>query len=148
MKYILAVACASITGVSLGVALQHKSSVANASLAVDYLNNNQQASLGIHGSNGLPMNSENVNNSPYFQSNGSGLRGNPPQLETKLNSLLEQQNTMRNQQSELNRELNAIQFRLDTHSASFRPLQSERDTKSTTSGYLPAGLTPLLPPKQ
>ena len=62
--------------------------------------------------------------------------------------LLEQQETMRSQQSELNRELNAIQFRLDTHSASFRPLQSERETKALRTNVNSSSLTPLLPPRQ
>lgn len=146
MKYILAVACASITGVSLGVALHHKSSLDNVSQPNGYTNGIQVVNSGSEEGNN---HSSHPTNYAHFQSNSTNaVTSNSSHLEKKLNSLLDQQETMRNQQAELNRELNAIQFRLDTHSASFRPLQSERDSKSTTSGFLPAGLTPLLPPKQ
>jgi hypothetical protein len=66
-------------------------------------------------------------------------------MQEKLELLIAQQEEMKSHQSELNRELNAIQFRLDTHSESFRPLRSERDTQTLTPTP-PQGLSPLLPP--
>ena len=141
MNQILAVLCASITGISLGVTLHHKRSLEAPSPVVQYPSATMdQTAYEVNTSgtgNVLPNHSTSL---------AASSIGSSTQLENKLNTLLEQQEAMRSQQSELNRELNTIQFRLDTHSASFRPLQSERDTEVLRTNTSP--LTPLLPPRQ
>ncbi len=141
INQLLAVACASITGISLGIALHHKQSLGTPSPMAQYSSTVMQPTGSQHYAS--TADNEHRPRTMYAPHTGSSTH-----LESKLSKLLEQQETMGIQQSELNRELNAIQFRLDTHSASFRPLQSERDTKILNSPLSSGPLTPLLPPRQ
>ena len=140
MNHILAVACAGITGISLGIALHHKQSLTTPSPTA------QHTATMMHQTGPNHYASETGNEHP--SSRATSHVGSSSQVERKLSMLLDQQETMRSQQSELNRELNAIQFRLDTHSASFRPLQSERETEALRTDVNSSSLTPLLPPRQ
>ncbi len=51
--------------------------------------------------------------------------------------------TLESQLTETTRELNALTFRVETHSESFRPMRQRQD-----NSVFPSGITPLLPPKQ
>ena len=139
MNHLLAAACASITGISLGIALHHQHCLSQTSTH-SATGLNEQATYEAF----PPQQSHSFQRTPATRSH-SAVTGVSP-IEQKLSNLLDQQETMKNQQSELNRELNAIQFRLDTHSASFRPLQSERETEVLRSKQ--NTLSPLLPPRQ
>lgn len=73
-------------------------------------------------------------------------------LTAQLNALIEQQEVMKNQQAELNRDIYEIQFRLDTHSQNFRPLRTENSSGTNSNDTLSSpnlemGLSPLLPPR-
>ena len=140
MNHILAVACASITGISLGIALHHKQSLGTPTPTAQEFTTMMPQSAPNHYVSEI--------GNEHSSSRTTSHVGSGSQVERKLSMLLEQQETMRSQQSELNRELNAIQFRLDTHSASFRPLQSERETEALRTNVNSSSLTPLLPPRQ
>ena len=141
MHNLLAVACASITGISLGIVLNHKQSLGSIEPELQHTANTLHKNGSHYYTSALD--SETLHHStPVTDAHAIGSS----QVERKLNKLIELQNTMRNQQSELNRELNAVQFRLDTHSASFRPLQSERETEALRTN--PSPFPPLLPPRQ
>ena len=145
MNHILAVACASITGITLGVALHHKMSLGTIQpTTLVHSPMMHQTDGAYYSSESLRGTSQLFDQSPMIAAHA----GNSSQLESRLNKLLEQQETMHSQQSELNRELNAMQFRLDTHSASFRPLRSERETETLNPSMSSGSLTPLLPPRQ
>lgn len=139
MNHLLAVVSASITGISLGIAIHHKQS-----LVVPIP---QHISQEQNSSHYFPLSppDQHLQGSPQIPATNNMASSH---LENKINQLLVQQDSMRSQQSELNRELNAIQFRLDTHSASFRPLQSERNTEVLRNNVNSQPLTPLLPPRQ
>lgn len=136
MKFLLAVICASITGISLGIALYHKQSIAKP----EFPEPSPYAYPPTYGY--------------HFQGSSDAAQpviiptsqpANVDYLEKKLVELVEQQEIMRNQQSEINREINAIQFRLDTHSSQFRPIRMEQDTVPQPGSPLSS---PLLPPLQ
>lgn len=146
MNHILAVACASITGITLGIALHHKMSLGTTQpSAATHLSPVQQSEDDSYLSE-LSLSGTSQRFDPNSMIATHAASSSP--LEMKFNKLVEQQETMSSQQSELNRELNAMQFRLDTHSASFRPLRSERETKDLSPSMNNGPLTPLLPPRQ
>jgi len=146
MNHILAAACASITGITLGVAIHHKMSLGTIQPTADPHPPMVHQSEGdyYYASEPPRGTSQRFDQTSMIATHA----GNRSQLERKFNKLVEQQETMSSQQSELNRELNAMQFRLDTHSASFRPLRSERETETLSPSMSTGPLTPLLPPRQ
>ena len=58
--------------------------------------------------------------------------------------------SLQEQLSETNRDLNELQFRVDTHSESFRPLRASSNKASLLWNSISSGgnLHPLLPPKE
>ncbi|MFC4995468.1 hypothetical protein [Rubritalea tangerina] len=142
MNFILAVTCASITGATIGIAVNHKLSLPSQLPSPGFVE--QDGTSADPHSSTTP---NQLNSDTQVSLNSSTDSIHVKALETKIDRLNEQLNLITNQQSEFNRELNAIQFRLDTHSASFRPLRSERETEIAppTTG---TGITPLLPPRQ
>ncbi|WP_018970712.1 hypothetical protein [Rubritalea marina] len=149
MNVLLASICASLTGISLGVGIKHH-------LEIEQLiQKAEEGTLPVvavlqeaDGTDTLAFtpDSKNAQDAPSFVKPSS-----PDSNDTvaqQLNQLKQQQSMMLRQQSELNREVNAIQFRLDTHSASFRPLRTEPRTPSQDNGELPFDFSnnPLLPP--
>lgn len=139
MNYILAMFCACITGVAIGIGIHHNFD--DKSPVVMTGGNSTFSAITVQSDNGSSPD-------PVFQEFVASENFDAvalSQMQAQLQQLLAQQDEMKNHQSELNREINAIQFRLDTHSESFRPLRSERDTQ-TVAPTPPQGLSPLLPP--
>ena len=137
MKSILAASCAGVTGITLGIALHHKQTLNTPSPVFP---------TAQHAYYQQPQSPQQQFPVVPPRAALSASQTNP-QLEKNIQALLEQQEMMKNQQSELNRDLNAIQFRLDTHSESFRPLSSEINTETFMPSNTPMGLSPLLPPR-
>ncbi|BCU78227.1 hypothetical protein [Luteolibacter sp. LG18] len=61
----------------------------------------------------------------------------------ELKSLKQENRDLRDQVAETNRDLMEMQFRLDTHSQSFRPLKLKNDEPSATRDAGPSVLDPL-----
>ncbi|MGJ8671642.1 hypothetical protein [Rubritalea sp.] len=138
MNYILAIVCACITGIAIGIGINHKLDDKNSVIMpADASSPLRPVSDFEHSSDESTFTELEIGEN--FDSTALS------QMQEQLQQLIAQHEQMQNHQSELNREVNAIQFRLDTHSESFRPLRSERDTQ-TTPPTAPQGVSPLLPP--
>lgn len=139
MNFILAIVCACITGIAIGIGIHHNFDDASSVISPVATEN---SSLMI-----FSETEEATHDSSFSEliTPGSFDSTALGQMQEKLQQLTAQYEEMQTHQSELNRELNAIQFRLDTHSSSFRPLRAERDTQ-TTPPTAPQGVSPLLPP--
>ncbi len=68
-------------------------------------------------------------------------------LEANLNGLKADNRTLRRQLAETNRDLAELQFQVDSHSESFRPLGDDSGSRGATPLRSPM-LQPLLPPKR
>ncbi|MFC5049947.1 hypothetical protein ACFPK9_04910 [Rubritalea spongiae] len=140
MNYLLAIVCACITGIAIGIGIHHNFEDPNSHLAPAGVNPTQNT-LTDSGSHSTQDNDDNNDLAISANFDATALS----QVQEQLQQLSAQYEQMLIHQSELNREVNAIQFRLDTHSESFRPLRAERDTQ-TTSPSPAQGISPLLPP--
>ncbi len=60
-----------------------------------------------------------------------------------IHELTTQYRELHSQLTETNREINALTFRVETHSESFRPMRQRQE-----NSVFPSGISPLLPPKQ
>lgn len=67
-------------------------------------------------------------------------------LLAEVRRLGESNETLRDQLAEMNRDLMQLEFRVDTHSESFRPLPVAEDQIATTSDESSDGESDLLPP--
>lgn len=67
-------------------------------------------------------------------------------LLAEIRRLGESNETLRDQLAEMNRDLMQLEFRVDTHSESFRPLPVAEDQIATTSDEPSDGESDLLPP--
>lgn len=134
MNTILAVTCASITGLTLGVVLNHKHNLSNIVA---------QPAVTSEIASAAPLQQLAQ---PESTVPSAALVADTSALEQQLNTLIQQQELLSNQQAEFNRELNAIQFRLDTHSQSFRPLRAENNSSIITPNHSDSVNSPLLPP--
>ena len=65
------------------------------------------------------------------------------QQSDQITELTSYYQSLESQLTETTRELNALTFRVETHSESFRPMRQRQD-----NSVFPSGITPLLPPKQ
>ena len=137
MNTILAVTCASITGLTLGIVLNHKQNLSNIVAQPAAMHTTPVAAPLQQ----LTISAENATAPVVITDHSVSVA-----LEQQLNALIQQQELLSTQQAEFNRELNAIQFRLDTHSQSFRPLRAENNSSIIAPNTSDSGMSPLLPP--
>lgn len=139
-NYLIAIVCSCVTGIAIGIGIGDQLGQAK-----HHHSQRQQASLSDEPEETIDEVASSAEPSSPIESSFDAAALS--QLQEQFNKVLAQQQDMQNHQSELNRDLNALQFRLDTHSESFRPMRSERETKTlipTTPP--PQSLSPLLPP--
>lgn len=139
MASILIITCASISGITLGMVLQHKIDLAAPRVhnlsSIGASSHPSATPTRLHLTESLPSPTQQL------------IAPDDSKLMAKLTELTQQQKSMQSQQAELNRDINEIQFRLDSHSQDFRPLRTERSIDSLSLPSSEMDLNPLLPPR-
>lgn len=153
MNVFLVCVCASATGLSLGVGLKHHHDLKKLTDTAYSVSSAPAAELDIQ-TNSTPKGlqteaGKHISSQSTDQvqaKTGLDRSDFSPNLAGQLQHIEAQQNSMLRQQAELNRELNAIQFRLDTHSSSFRPLRANSGPTRQPNIDFNFENNPLLPP--
>lgn len=150
MNHLIISLCAGVLGITLGIGTYHAATIDQQSVGDRYTSAPIiiQAAPGYMqpGNNELYADDAPSSIAQPVQNSHQGIN----ELKKRLDQLTRQQTSIKGEQTELNREINAIQFRLDSHSASFRPLQSENgeSTESAIPTAEPDTMNPLiLPPR-
>lgn len=136
----LPIICAAITGLTLGLVLQHKSHIESqpsdhtAAAAAP-------ASLGSMATEPTAQPYAKTAMAPQIQVHSS------PAQEAQIAQLLEEIEMLKQQQANFNREVSGIQFRLDTHSQQFRPLRAENNSGVTSPIGSEFDTNLVLPPR-
>jgi len=146
---LLPIFCATILGITIGVAFNHKSklnqspeiiSTAQPIPPINIYTNLQSPSQELSTTQ-VPTNTIVSPSTPAIL-NSQNIS------EKDLKNILSEQATLKRQLREQSQELQTLTFRVDSHSSSFQPLQQEsNNTSSIPQTINTQGLTPLLPPK-
>lgn len=150
MNHLILSLSAVVLGATIGIGVHHAMTHGD----ISTLNSQSTAPIIIQAHPGYMQTTDGELYPSSSPSIGMQAPQNSPQdinaLKKRLDLLARQQTGLKGEQNELNREINAIQFRLDSHSASFRPLQSENgdSTESDNAIPIPDSENPLiLPPR-
>lgn len=146
--------CAIILGATFGIVVHHK-----------YQTKTQKQIVGSAVTLNSSTNRGSFEGSPLTQSAGTNSANQRTlntaefhnqaesvyikELREQIEALKEQNAQLSNRQIEINDELHAMQFRLDSHSSSFRPLRTELNKSEPSNGNFisPSRVNPLLPPR-
>lgn len=94
--------------------------------------------------NAKPVQSNKVDQTHSKESIENGLLLTKIEEQANIIELLNSKYTeLHAQLNETSREINALTFRVETHSESFRPMRQRQE-----NSVFPSGISPLLPPKQ
>ncbi len=153
MNVFLVCVCACATGLSLGIGIKHHQDLKKLSDAAQTVSYSATATQEDHTDPSVTGKGGEANNivlpksaAQYPIETGMNKQVYASNLVGQLQQIEAQQSAMMRQQAELNRELNAIQFRLDTHSSSFRPLRANSTQSGSSNNDFNFEDNPLLPP--
>ncbi|SHK33260.1 hypothetical protein SAMN02745181_3632 [Rubritalea squalenifaciens DSM 18772] len=152
---VLTLLCALIIGVVVGAGLNHKSQIGTAlhvlntqsAQEADNLDKaTDQDSNTLPAFQGTPAVPTTVEKTIYQSNPEDAVK--VAKLESDFAKLSKKYEFLSTQLLEANREIQSLRFIVDTHSESFRPLRTEQNKENSNSFSPPAGLSPLLPPRE